>query len=83
MRLKRIVKRAAVTVGRLLPRPSPQTRRVVLCYHSVHPKRPFYSTTPEVFERHIEWLTAHCRLTSFAVLVMDAPGDQVASRSLR
>ena len=76
MRLKRIVKRAAVTVGRLLPRPGPQTRRVVLCYHSVHPKRPFYSTTPEVFERHIEWLTAHCRLTSFADLVMDAPGDR-------
>src|SRR5688572_6167209 len=71
MRLKRTVKRAAVTMGRLLPRPSAQTRRVVLCYHSVHPNRPFHSTTPELFERHVEWLTEHCHLTSFADLVMD------------
>ncbi len=76
MRLKRTVKRAAVTLGRLLPRSRTQARGVVLCYHSVHPKRPFFSTTPEVFERHIEWLTAHCRLTSFAELVTDAHADQ-------
>jgi peptidoglycan/xylan/chitin deacetylase (PgdA/CDA1 family) len=67
--LNRAMKRAAIAAGRLMPRPDPSTRRVVLCYHSVHPNRPPPSTKPEVFERHVQWLTEHCRLTSLDDLV--------------
>lgn len=34
-------------------------RVVVLCYHSVHPKK-FFSVPPNVFERHLIWLKKHC-----------------------
>jgi peptidoglycan/xylan/chitin deacetylase (PgdA/CDA1 family) len=67
--LNRALKRAAVTFGRLLPPPDPSTRRVVLCYHSVHPNRPYFSTGPELFERHVGWLKEHCHVTSLTDLV--------------
>ena len=69
MRLKRTVKRVAVAAGRLVSRPDPTTRRVVFCYHSVHPSRPFHSTTPEVFERHVQWLKERCHLVSLLDLM--------------
>jgi peptidoglycan/xylan/chitin deacetylase (PgdA/CDA1 family) len=69
MRLNQTMKRAAVTAGRLMPRPDTSTRRVVFCYHSVHPDRSYVSTKPEVFERHIQWLNEHCRLASLADVV--------------
>jgi peptidoglycan/xylan/chitin deacetylase (PgdA/CDA1 family) len=69
MRLKRAIKRAALAAGRVMSRPNPSTRRVVFCYHSVHPNRPYPSTKPETFARHVQWLKEHCRLTSFAELV--------------
>src|SRR4029450_5384851 len=72
MRLKRAIKRAALATGRLMAPSDPSTRRVVFCYHSVHPKRPYLSTTPEFFERHVQWLKEHCRLTSLVDLVSDA-----------
>jgi peptidoglycan/xylan/chitin deacetylase (PgdA/CDA1 family) len=72
MQLNRAMKRVAVAASRRMPQPDPSTRRVVLCYHSVHPNRPFHSTIPEVFERHLEWLTEHCRLVSLGDLVNDA-----------
>ena len=31
-------------------------RSVVLCYHSIHPERPFRSLTPEAFREHLAWL---------------------------
>ena len=67
--LKRTMKRAALVAGRLLARSELSTRRVVLCYHSVHPTRPFLSTTPEVFDRHIQWLKGHCHLAPIADLI--------------
>ena len=69
MPFKRTLKRAALLAARLAPRPDTATRRVVFCYHSVHPNRPFDSTTPEAFERHVEWLQEHCRLVSLTELV--------------
>ena len=75
MRWKRAIKRAALSAARVASRPDPATRRIVLCYHSVHPNRPFASSTPEVFERHVEWLKAHCRVTTLA--------DVVANRNTR
>jgi peptidoglycan/xylan/chitin deacetylase (PgdA/CDA1 family) len=73
MRLKRAMKRAAFAAGRLLSQPDLSTRRVVFCYHSVHPNRPYVSTKPAVFERHVQWLKEHCRLASLVELVTD-PG---------
>ena len=69
MTLNRAMKRAGVAVGRLLPRPDLSSRRVVFCYHSVHPNRPFISSTPEIFERHLQWLAEHCRFASLVDLV--------------
>jgi peptidoglycan/xylan/chitin deacetylase (PgdA/CDA1 family) len=69
MQLNRAIKRTAVAAGRLMPRPDPSTRRLVFCYHSVHPHRPFISTTPELFERHMQWLSERCRLVSLTDLM--------------
>jgi len=69
MRWQRRVKRAALAVARVASRPDPATRRIVLCYHSVHPNRQYASSTPEVFERQVEWLKAHCRVTTLADVV--------------
>jgi peptidoglycan/xylan/chitin deacetylase (PgdA/CDA1 family) len=42
------------------------TRRVVvLCYHSVHPTNPIRSVTPDLFERHLEWLGEHCEIIPY------------------
>jgi len=35
----------------------------------VHPNRQYASSTPEVFERHVQWLKAHCHVTSLANVV--------------
>jgi peptidoglycan/xylan/chitin deacetylase (PgdA/CDA1 family) len=44
----------------VFPPPDPKRRRVVLCYHSVHPSAPYASVTPREFEAHLDWLTANC-----------------------
>ena len=72
---KRVLKRAALAAARVAIRPDPATRRIVFCYHSVHPNRGFASTTPEAFERHVQWLKAHCRVVTLA--------DVVANRNTR
>jgi peptidoglycan/xylan/chitin deacetylase (PgdA/CDA1 family) len=69
MRWKRGIKRAALAAARVAPLPDPATRRIVLCYHSVHPNRQYASSTPEVFERQVQWLKAHCRVTTLADVV--------------
>ena len=35
-------------------------RTVALCYHSIHADKPFATASPEMFERHLAWLTEHC-----------------------
>ena len=81
MRLKHAIKRAALVAGRLMPRPDPSTRKVVFCYHSVHPHRTYISTRPELFERHVQWLQEHCRLLSLVELVTArmSPGGKPAA----
>lgn len=37
-------------------------RVVVLCYHSVHPRKNFASVTPEHFTEHLKWLKLHCQV---------------------
>jgi peptidoglycan/xylan/chitin deacetylase (PgdA/CDA1 family) len=66
--LRRWGKGAALLVGPLLAarfRP----RRVILCYHSVHPRHPFRSATPNMFSVHLAWLTEHCEVVPLRTLV--------------
>ena len=72
MRLKRAMKGAAFAARRLTPLSDLSARRVVFCYHSVHRNKPYCFTTPELFERHLEWLNEHCRVVSLVDLVMTA-----------
>ncbi len=37
----------------------------MLCYHAVHPTKPFASVTPAQFEQHLAWLKAHCDVIPF------------------
>jgi peptidoglycan/xylan/chitin deacetylase (PgdA/CDA1 family) len=69
MPFKRWMKRAARMAARLAPRPDTSSRRVVFCYHSVHPHRAYASTKPDEFDRHVKWLKQHCRLTSLVELM--------------
>jgi peptidoglycan/xylan/chitin deacetylase (PgdA/CDA1 family) len=66
--LRRWGKAAALTVGPLLAGRF-QPRRVILCYHSVHPSRPFRSATPEAFAAHLAWLAEHCDVVPLSTLV--------------
>jgi peptidoglycan/xylan/chitin deacetylase (PgdA/CDA1 family) len=43
-------------------------RRVVLCYHSVHPSGAIRSATPSDFEEQIEWLKEHCEIVPFRTI---------------
>ena len=78
---KRVIKRAALAAARVASRPDPATRRIVFCYHSVHPNRGFASTTPEVFERHVQWLKAHCRVVTLAEVVAN-PNTRISGTPL-
>jgi peptidoglycan/xylan/chitin deacetylase (PgdA/CDA1 family) len=49
-------------LGRRSVRGTPGKRVVVLCYHSVHPSKPFASASPPDFDRHLDWLAAHCEV---------------------
>jgi peptidoglycan/xylan/chitin deacetylase (PgdA/CDA1 family) len=59
---------AAVCVGPLLAGRF-QPRRVILCYHSIHPTRPFRSATPDMFVAHLRWLAEHCDVVPVSTLV--------------
>jgi peptidoglycan/xylan/chitin deacetylase (PgdA/CDA1 family) len=43
-------------------------RRVVLCYHSVHPSGGIRSVTPSDFGRQIEWLKERCEIVPFRAI---------------
>jgi peptidoglycan/xylan/chitin deacetylase (PgdA/CDA1 family) len=73
MRIKKRLKRGAVGAGRMLSGVDPGTRRIVLCYHFVHPSRTFGSTPPQLFEDHIQWLRGRCRIVPFRELHASHP----------
>jgi peptidoglycan/xylan/chitin deacetylase (PgdA/CDA1 family) len=62
--VRRTLKRAANGAARVMPRPDPTTRRVILCYHSVHPSVPYASASPEQFAEQLDWLAETCELVS-------------------
>jgi peptidoglycan/xylan/chitin deacetylase (PgdA/CDA1 family) len=67
--IKRYVKRSVAAAGRLLSRPDPASRRVILTYHSVHPDRPFASTKPSLFREQMEWLKENAQVLSLGDLI--------------
>jgi peptidoglycan/xylan/chitin deacetylase (PgdA/CDA1 family) len=50
---------------------------VILCYHSIHPSRPFRSATPDEFVAHLRCLSEHCDVVPLSTLVArrTAPSD--------
>jgi peptidoglycan/xylan/chitin deacetylase (PgdA/CDA1 family) len=69
-RTRRRLTRVAQTGARyVLPAPDQAGRRVVLCYHSVHPRPSYLGLTPELFDEHLAWLQEHCQVVSLAELV--------------
>ncbi|MGH8976812.1 MAG: polysaccharide deacetylase family protein [Acidimicrobiia bacterium] len=40
----------------------PGRRRVILCYHSIHPTAPYASATPTEFGEQLDWLREHCEV---------------------
>lgn len=49
-------------------------RTIILCYHSVHPNKSFASASPELFQRHLEWLTGHCEPIRFSQALQTIQG---------
>jgi peptidoglycan/xylan/chitin deacetylase (PgdA/CDA1 family) len=64
-RLKSWLKRLSLTAASVAIDRDPRNRVVVLCYHSIHPVKPFASATPALFERHLTWLREECDLIPF------------------
>ena len=74
--LRRWGRAAALRVGPVLARHF-QPRWVILCYHSIHPSRPFRSATPDEFVAHLRCLSEHCDVVPLSTLVArrTAPSD--------
>jgi peptidoglycan/xylan/chitin deacetylase (PgdA/CDA1 family) len=51
-------------------------RAIVLCYHSIHPKKSFSSVTPELFNCHLAWLSRHCDLVDFSDIQRETRSDR-------
>jgi peptidoglycan/xylan/chitin deacetylase (PgdA/CDA1 family) len=66
--------RVKMSLGQLMAKVSqPEGHRVVvLCYHSVHPKKSFASATPKLFASHLEWLKNNCNIIPFSQTLEDA-----------
>jgi peptidoglycan/xylan/chitin deacetylase (PgdA/CDA1 family) len=64
--LRRLMKRTVVSASALMRREKKAAHRsVALCYHSVHRDKPFATVTPEMFERHLAWISEHCDAVLF------------------
>jgi peptidoglycan/xylan/chitin deacetylase (PgdA/CDA1 family) len=66
---RRLTRAAGSGVTRVLPAPDQADRRVVLCYHSVDPHPSYLGLTPELFDAHLAWLGANCRVLPLDELV--------------
>jgi peptidoglycan/xylan/chitin deacetylase (PgdA/CDA1 family) len=62
--------RAAATLGG-----ARAPRRVVLCWHSVHPTLPYASATPARFAEQLDWLAAHCDVVPFSRILAPRAAD--------
>lgn len=66
---KRLTRAANLGARRVLPKPNLAGRRVVLCYHSVASSPSDLSIGPDLFDRHLDWLEAHCSVMALDELV--------------
>src|SRR5205809_2006127 len=55
-------------------------RRVILCYHSIHPTNSFRSASPALFAKHLQWLKKHCELVSLKALLESREEGTAPSR---
>jgi peptidoglycan/xylan/chitin deacetylase (PgdA/CDA1 family) len=62
---KDAVKSLVVRLGRRLADLQSGHRKVVLCYHSIHPTKRFRSASPGLFDQHLSWLKANCKVIDF------------------
>lgn len=74
-RIKSLVKLAIDRFPRPLPRPS--DRALVLCYHSVHPSKPYASVSPDLFSDHLEWLRENCTVIPFEDIQQQRPENEL------
>jgi peptidoglycan/xylan/chitin deacetylase (PgdA/CDA1 family) len=54
----------------------PARRRVILCYHSIHPTAPYASATPTEFGEQLDWLRQHCDVVSLSQIRELSPHDR-------
>jgi len=80
--MRTLVRRLIVETGRRVPLPRASSRVIVLCYHSVHPTRPFVSARPESFERQLTWLKEHCTIGSLSDVLLEAATPEQRERPL-
>lgn len=68
--IRRSLKRAAACAAKgMEPLRSIHPRVIGLCYHSVHPTESFATVSPELFERHLAWLTDFCDVIPFRAML--------------
>jgi len=66
MDAKRWLKAAAAkTVGQWVAANAANSVAVI-CYHSIHPDKSISSATPDLFERHLRWLSENCKVVRFS-----------------
>jgi len=78
--VKESLKGLLESLGRWTLGGSPGKRVVVLCYHSVHPSKPFASASPADFGRHLDWLAGHCDVVPLARILEAARTSQNRAR---
>ncbi len=66
---KRLTRVADAGARRVLRSAESAERRVVLCYHSVSDSPGYLSLSPDLFDRHLAWLEAHCLVVPLEELV--------------
>ncbi len=74
----RFKRRAKQVVGTLALSREVGTRRVILCYHSVHPSAKYRDATPLEFRAQLEYLLATCEVVSLKSL-LQAPNGTPAN----
>src|SRR5581483_3022200 len=75
-RLTLTVRRSVKRVLTRLPPGHGGGRVAILCYHSIHPVKPFATATPTMFERHLAWLTEHCNVVPLDPSVLQIAGQR-------
>ena len=77
---RRALRGIAVASARLLPRPELATRRVILCYHSIHPAAHYASASPAMFGDHLDSLQAIADVVSLESLIRDGDRSHPSGR---